>query len=383
MGRPRARGLRRSARRSALGGGRLHRGAQRRGRRSGAAGAAGGLVRGAPAPLAPWIGRGPLRAAPRDARPAARAARTRRLARGRGARRLARDGGLRERRARPRRLRRRGRAAHGLRPGRPHRGPVRARGTAGSGALVRPRDARPLAPGLAARPGARDHAARAVGQPDAMPRRSRRAGARGRLLRGVVLHHSRRSRAHRRGSGSRRGVDRRRHRCCRGAREEWGSWQRFGAHVLVSEGRHRVVARDADPGDERPHPRARRHRRGRRDRRRPGAADDRRCRRACSTIRTRSTAFVRAARADDLRRRRPRRVGARRVRRRTSIRWTTWPRRSSVPSSSRRTRRRSLWRWPRRSCPPILPFPRTPALRARERSGHARWRVIRRSGGPG
>jgi tetratricopeptide (TPR) repeat protein len=29
--------------------------------------------------------------------------------------------------------------------------------------------------------------------------------------------------------------------------EEWGSWQRFGAHVLVAEGRHRVVARELTP----------------------------------------------------------------------------------------------------------------------------------------
>jgi tetratricopeptide (TPR) repeat protein len=29
--------------------------------------------------------------------------------------------------------------------------------------------------------------------------------------------------------------------------QEWGSWQRFGAHVLVSDGRHRVVARTLTP----------------------------------------------------------------------------------------------------------------------------------------
>ena len=152
-----------------------------------------------------------------------------------------------ERRADRRRVRRRGRAAHGLRARRAHRGTVRARRRAGPAALVPRREAGALAGRLGAGPDARQRAARARGDADALPRRGRRAGARRRVLRRVVLHDPRRAGARRRRAGRRRTSGSTTRRSSRAAPQEWGSWQRFGAHVAVADGRHRVLARALTP----------------------------------------------------------------------------------------------------------------------------------------
>ena len=215
VGGSRARRRRRGARRSALGRRRLH----RRARRARAADPE------PQAPLVAWFAARQLLSLRgsvaglfaqhrRHARRAARSARARRLARGRRARGLARDGGLRQRRARRRTLTTtRSCAAWAA------RGASASPARSGTGAAADPArsfDAEkpgPWPPAWApdAMRGTTPHVL-SVSQTRCLAR-GRRAGARGRVLRGVVLHDARRPRAHRRGAGRRGGVGRRRSRC--------------------------------------------------------------------------------------------------------------------------------------------------------------------------